>query len=431
MRSRLIRQSRGLRGRFALALAGMVGMFAVALGLALALETGLKRTTDAILDDEVRTSRLTSQVALATLLCRRYEKDLFLNLGDPAQVSAYRLLWEQAHADLLAAIAAFGVAQPDNQAQAASWQDVADQYGLQMQAILSDIESGAITAPAQANAALAPFKDPIRHLTDSAQAVAADAAASAEAAEAGLRERLVRTFWIIALVSGLALAGALALVLVLPSRLLHPIASLHATARRFGQGDLDARAPIEHDDEVGALAASFNAMADSLASRAQALEAQRQEAEAARALAEQGRLRLAEQLAIIQDQRSVLRELSVPLLPLSDGAMAMPLIGALDSARMLMAQERALAALEHQRIRCLLLDVTGVPVIDTQVASGLISLIQAARLLGAEVALVGIQPDVAQTLVQLGLTLEGVRVYRNMQQGIETILRARPAAGLR
>ena len=131
--------------------------------------------------------------------------------------------------------------------------------------------------------------------------------------------------------------------------------------------------------------------------------------------AEQARL-----LAENSQQRDAIRELSVPVLPLQPGTLAMPLIGALDSTRLRDLQERALQAIQRTSAKWLLLDITGVPIVDTQVAQGLIGVVQAARLLGTEVLLVGIRPEVAQTIVGLGLDLRGVRTYSDIQTALDT-----------
>jgi rsbT co-antagonist protein RsbR len=117
-------------------------------------------------------------------------------------------------------------------------------------------------------------------------------------------------------------------------------------------------------------------------------------------------------------QARVIRELSVPVLTISDQALIMPLVGALDTTRLMLLQEQALQTLEHANVRCLILDITGVPVVDTQVAQGLLSVVQAARLLGVEVRLVGIRPEVAQTIVGLGLDLSRVRTFRDLRMAM-------------
>jgi rsbT co-antagonist protein RsbR len=120
----------------------------------------------------------------------------------------------------------------------------------------------------------------------------------------------------------------------------------------------------------------------------------------------------------VEQQRDVIREMSVPVLPVNNQTLVIPLIGALDSTRLLQIQQQALGSLEQRRARHLLLDITGVPVVDTQVAHGLIQVVQAARLLGAEVSLVGIRPEVAQAIVGLGLNLGAVQTFSDLQEAL-------------
>jgi anti-anti-sigma regulatory factor len=117
-------------------------------------------------------------------------------------------------------------------------------------------------------------------------------------------------------------------------------------------------------------------------------------------------------------QRDYIREMSVPVLPIRSDTLVMPLVGALDSARLVHIQEQALGRLEATRARHLLLDITGVPVVDTQVAQGLIRVVQSARLLGASVILVGIRPEVAQSIVGLGIDLSGIRTHSTLQSAL-------------
>jgi rsbT co-antagonist protein RsbR len=123
----------------------------------------------------------------------------------------------------------------------------------------------------------------------------------------------------------------------------------------------------------------------------------------------------------VQQQRILLRELSVPVIPISESTLIMPLVGALDSTRLQQIQEQALRALEHKSARYLVLDITGVPVVDSQVAQGLLSVVQAARLLGAQVLLVGIRPEVAQAIVGLGLDLREIYTASDLQSALSHI----------
>ena len=131
------------------------------------------------------------------------------------------------------------------------------------------------------------------------------------------------------------------------------------------------------------------------------------------------------QQELIAAQQSALRELSTPLIPILDGVVAMPLIGAIDSARAQQIMETLLEGIGEKRASIAILDITGVRVVDTQVANALIRTAQAAQLLGARVILTGITPEVAQTLVQLGVDLSSVTTRSTLQSGIAYALTQR------
>lgn len=117
-------------------------------------------------------------------------------------------------------------------------------------------------------------------------------------------------------------------------------------------------------------------------------------------------------------QRTIIQGLSVPVLPVSADTLVVPLVGALDSERLHVLQDRALRALERSTARRLILDISGIPVVDQQVAQGLIDVVRQARLLGAETMLVGIRPEVAQALVSIGVDLRQVRTCRDLGAAI-------------
>ena len=98
------------------------------------------------------------------------------------------------------------------------------------------------------------------------------------------------------------------------------------------------------------------------------------------------------------------------------------MVGTLDTTRLRLALDRALHAIEQRKVRVALLDITGVPLVDTQVARGLLDIAQAAQLLGAEVVMVGVRPEVAQSIVGLGLHLGNITVRSTLQDGIQYAL---------
>jgi rsbT co-antagonist protein RsbR len=122
--------------------------------------------------------------------------------------------------------------------------------------------------------------------------------------------------------------------------------------------------------------------------------------------------------ATIKAQAAALRELSTPLIPISERAVVMPLIGAVDAARAQEIMETLLAGVATHRADVAIVDITGVSVVDTQVANALLQAARAVRLLGAQVVLTGIRPEVAQTLVGLGVELQGLVTRSTLQSGI-------------
>jgi rsbT co-antagonist protein RsbR len=111
---------------------------------------------------------------------------------------------------------------------------------------------------------------------------------------------------------------------------------------------------------------------------------------------------------IIARQQEEMLELSTPVVTLWDGIVALPLIGTLDSARTQVVMESLLQAIVQTNSRFAIIDITGVPTVDTLVAQHLLKTITAARLMGAECILSGIRPQIAQTIVHLGINLEDV-----------------------
>src|SRR6185437_11063996 len=108
---------------------------------------------------------------------------------------------------------------------------------------------------------------------------------------------------------------------------------------------------------------------------------------------------------IISDQASAMLELSTPVVRLWEGIIAVPLVGTLDSARTQLVMEKLLDTLVATGADHAIIDITGVPTVDTLVAQHLLKTIGAARLMGAECIISGIRPQIAQTIVHLGVDL--------------------------
>jgi anti-anti-sigma regulatory factor len=135
-------------------------------------------------------------------------------------------------------------------------------------------------------------------------------------------------------------------------------------------------------------------------------------------LVAQQRLVSEQQHQIIEMQQAALAELSTPLIPISDAVLVMPLIGAVDTVRAGQILEALLQGVNDHRPKAVIIDITGVAAVDTQVASSLVQAAQAVRLLGSTAILTGIRPDVAQTLVSLGIQLNNFKSFGTLQDGI-------------
>ncbi|SDH81096.1 rsbT co-antagonist protein RsbR [Alteribacillus persepolensis] len=119
-------------------------------------------------------------------------------------------------------------------------------------------------------------------------------------------------------------------------------------------------------------------------------------------------------------QKLALKELSAPLIPVFEKISVMPLIGTIDTERAKLIMESLLEGIIEHRSQVVLIDITGVPVVDTMVAHHIIQASEAVRLVGAECILVGIRPEIAQTIVNLGIDLGKFPTRSTLRKGIET-----------
>jgi rsbT co-antagonist protein RsbR len=124
----------------------------------------------------------------------------------------------------------------------------------------------------------------------------------------------------------------------------------------------------------------------------------------------------------IAAQQDALRELSTPLIPLSADVVLIPLIGKIDDERAQMVIETLLEGISTYQASMAIVDITGVSMVDSQVANMILQAAQAVRLLGAHVILTGIGPEMAQTLVQLGANLSGVRTCGTLESAVAEAL---------
>lgn len=191
-----------------------------------------------------------------------------------------------------------------------------------------------------------------------------------------------------------AIAGALVIALIsnllVQRRVNLALNQLIAGSRRFASGELAVPIEPQAIGEFDRLAGAFNAMA-------------------ARVGELTGQL------------RATVEQLLTPAISLREGLLAMPLVGAIDTARARQITDTLLQEIVRQRARVVILDISGVPTVDTAVVKHLSETIAAARLLGVRVIVSGISPRVALTLVELGVTWGDVLTVHTMGQAMEAV----------
>jgi len=122
---------------------------------------------------------------------------------------------------------------------------------------------------------------------------------------------------------------------------------------------------------------------------------------------------------VIHEQQEAIRELSTPVLQVRDRLLILPIIGVLDTPRARQLTEQLLGAIRDNRATVVVIDITGVATIDGTVANHLVQTVEASRLMGASTILTGLSPDIAQTLVDLGVDLGMMKTVGDLQGGLE------------
>jgi len=264
------------------------------------------------------------------------------------------------------------------------------------------------------------------NLRDEAQRLVRDSAAQAREdahREAQAFQQSALTGSLVLLLTFAVLATAAFLI---ARSVIQPIREIQQATQRMARGEEGQPLPdlAQAPDELGELARSFNEMARTIQ------QAQAEQAAWSRQLEERVQQRTRELGQMVKQQEQLLatvRALSVPVIPILERIIVMPLVGVVDSQRAAQVMDSLLEGIEAHRAQVALVDITGVPVVDTHVAGTLLQVAQAARLLGCQVVLVGIRPEVAHTLVTLGVDLRqwaGMVTRANLQSGVEYALRA-------
>jgi rsbT co-antagonist protein RsbR len=143
--------------------------------------------------------------------------------------------------------------------------------------------------------------------------------------------------------------------------------------------------------------------------------------EAMKAMTE-ARAALEEKLDTIKRQQVAIRDLSAPIIDLWEGILTLPIVGTVDSQRAVDITEKLLQRVNDTNAACVIIDLTGVDVVDTMTADHLIKLVKSARLLGTYCVVTGIGPEIARTLVDLGVELHELITLKRLREGLQACL---------
>lgn len=189
------------------------------------------------------------------------------------------------------------------------------------------------------------------------------------------------------------------------------IAEFFGALRAVDGGDLAARVPIRYADgePMAALATTVNAIIERL-SRVRS-DTQHYERE------------LESQLATIEKQRAAIKELSTPMIEVWAGVLCVPIVGVIDSSRAAEMTSALLAAVVEKKVRFTIIDITGIEAMDTRATDHFLRMARSVRLLGAECVLSGINPNVARSIIHMGVELSGIQTYRSLRDALQQHVR--------
>jgi rsbT co-antagonist protein RsbR len=200
---------------------------------------------------------------------------------------------------------------------------------------------------------------------------------------------------------------------VTDQEILDSVADALLTLSNIGFGDYTTRLKVEAGDSspLACLYAGINEMIASLS-------------------AEQERNRtyqrdLEEKLATIEQQRAAIRELSTPIIEVWNGVLCLPVVGVMDTVRSTEMTTALLQTVSEKGARCVIIDITGIQVMDTRTVDHFIRMAKTVRLLGAECALTGTNPHIAQTVVHMGIDLTNVVTYRSLRDALQHYVKSK------
>ncbi len=194
-------------------------------------------------------------------------------------------------------------------------------------------------------------------------------------------------------------------------------AALHivVTLRKVEDGEpVSLQLPYAEDDALTTLGRRVNALLDALVRRREETLGYQRELEA--------------QIETIERQQAAIRELSTPIIEVWSGVLCVPVVGVMDSLRTAELTSALLNAVVARKAVFAIIDITGIDVMDTRATDHFLRMGRAVRLLGAECALSGVNPAVAQTIAHMGVSLEGVPTYRTLGSALRSYVQGQSTA---
>lgn len=184
------------------------------------------------------------------------------------------------------------------------------------------------------------------------------------------------------------------------------IADILLTLADVAAGDYRVRldTDLPESDPFGALRVAINEMVEALEGAQERSQAYQRDLE--------------DKLATIERQREAIRDLSTPIMEVWKGVLCLPVVGVMDSHRSAEMTESLLQAIVEKGAQCTIIDITGIEAMDTRTADHFLRMAKAVRLLGAQCVLTGIGPAIAQTIVHIGVDLQGVQTYRSLRDAL-------------
>jgi rsbT co-antagonist protein RsbR len=177
----------------------------------------------------------------------------------------------------------------------------------------------------------------------------------------------------------------------------------------FGNYSVELKIDFKRRDPLNGIFASLNELIAAFGAEQEQSHAFRRELE--------------DKLLIVEKQRAAIRELSTPIIELWEGVLCLPVVGIMDTARSTEMTNSLLQAIMAKKARYAIIDITGIEVMDTGTVDHFMRMAKSIRLLGAECALTGISPHIAQTVVQMGIEMEEITTERSLRDALARFVR--------